>query len=271
MTVDSAQSQVQAVSDEQQWKLFGLWILVALIASLAVIPYTVEIMSAATRVDGWWELVPGIVTERIFLSAIAICLGLVLGPKVGLESPNLRNWLAGSPGSSSHWRLQLAYSIIFGVAVGVTINVVSPWLERMLMPELPESARHAEEVAKRMDSWKTALACFSAGVIEELLFRFGAMTFFAWLGSKMARRQPSGAAVVWTANLLAALLFGLLHLTNVVEFGITITFGVVLYVTFVNGTAGLIFGWLYWRHGLGAAMLAHVVADIVLKVIIPAA
>jgi membrane protease YdiL (CAAX protease family) len=32
---------------------------------------------------------------------------------------------------------------------------------------------------------------------------------------------------------------------------------------------GLVFGWLYWRRGLVAAMLAHFGLDLVLKVFIP--
>jgi hypothetical protein len=35
----------------------------------------------------------------------------------------------------------------------------------------------------------------------------------------------------------------------------------------LNGFAGLVFGWLYWRRGLLAAMIAHTSADVVLHVL----
>ena len=35
----------------------------------------------------------------------------------------------------------------------------------------------------------------------------------------------------------------------------------------LNSLAGIAFGWLYWRRGLEAAMLAHFSTDIVLHVI----
>jgi hypothetical protein len=35
----------------------------------------------------------------------------------------------------------------------------------------------------------------------------------------------------------------------------------------LNGIAGLVFGWLYWRNGLVAAMVAHTSADVVLHVL----
>ena len=42
-----------------------------------------------------------------------------------------------------------------------------------------------------------------------------------------------------------------------------------LFIFVGNGTPGLVFGWLYWRRGLIAAMLAHFGLDLVLKVLIP--
>jgi membrane protease YdiL (CAAX protease family) len=151
----------------------------------------------------------------------------------------------------------------------VALAIWGPWIENRLMPKLPEIALRAEEGAEQMAAWKPLLASFSAGVTEELLFRLGLMTLFVWLGAKMSRSRPPGAWVFWTANFMAALLFGLVHLTNLVGLGIPITFGAILCVLPGNGMAGMVFGWLYWRRGLETAMLAHFVADVVLKVAVP--
>ncbi len=37
----------------------------------------------------------------------------------------------------------------------------------------------------------------------------------------------------------------------------------------LNGVGGVVFGWLYWRRGLLAAMVAHFSADVVLHVLAP--
>jgi len=37
----------------------------------------------------------------------------------------------------------------------------------------------------------------------------------------------------------------------------------------LNGLAGIVWGWLYWKSGLEAAMVSHFSADIVLHVIWP--
>ena len=36
----------------------------------------------------------------------------------------------------------------------------------------------------------------------------------------------------------------------------------------LNGIGGVVFGWLYWKRGLEAAMIAHFSADIVLHVLL---
>ena len=68
---------------------------------------------------------------------------------------------------------------------------------------------------------------------------------------------------------MAALLFGLSHLPT--AFGVVpLTPVVWTYAIVLNGICGMVFGWLYWRKGLEAAMVAHFLVDIVLHVIGPA-
>lgn len=65
---------------------------------------------------------------------------------------------------------------------------------------------------------------------------------------------------------LTAVLFGLAHIPNATHFvpfsGLVLARALIL-----NGVAALVFGWLYWRKGLEAAMLAHFSADIVVHVL----
>ena len=77
------------------------------------------------------------------------------------------------------------------------------------------------------------------------------------------RLSPS---VFWTANIIAALLFGLGHLPSA-SLVMPITPLVVVAALTLNGIAGLAFGFLYWRRGLEAAMLAHFTGDFVVYVV----
>ncbi len=258
----------KAPDDALDWKICGILLTAAMLASLAVLPYLIEISRATGEEVAVWEFTVSTVTEHMVLAAIAVCVGLKLGRKVDLGTPLLEDWLSGNGVSIQQAWSALAAALVGGIAVAVALSIADPWLEA-LMPEWPETAQEAQTVADNMAAWKPLLASFSAGVTEEILFRYCLMTLFVWLGLKATSRTTTEASLFWLANLLAALLFSLAHLANVIELGISITAGLVLYVVIWNGIASFVFGWLYWRRGLEAAILAHIVADIVVKVVVP--
>jgi membrane protease YdiL (CAAX protease family) len=66
---------------------------------------------------------------------------------------------------------------------------------------------------------------------------------------------------MWSAILLSALLFGLGHLP-VVSALVPLTPVIVLRTVVLNAVGGLLFGWLFWRRSLEAAMLAHASANL---------
>jgi hypothetical protein len=139
----------------------------------------------------------------------------------------------------------------------------------MLMAELGDKAAALNQEALQPAAWKGLLASFYGGIDEEILLRLGVMSIFVWLGrfvSKTEDGRPT-LAVLWAANILAAVLFGLGHLpATAALFPITplvITRAIVL-----NGLVGIAAGYLYFKHGLEAAMLSHFTADIVLHVLL---
>ena len=101
------------------------------------------------------------------------------------------------------------------------------------------------------------------------MLRLGLMSILAWLGkfiSKTAEGSPT-SSVFWTANVVAALLFGVAHLpATALIFPLTPL--VIARAIILNGLAGIGFGWLYWKRGLEAAMLSHFSTDIVLHVLL---
>jgi membrane protease YdiL (CAAX protease family) len=97
------------------------------------------------------------------------------------------------------------------------------------------------------------------------------MTLFVFLGAKLLRQGRRPALwVLWTAMVLATLLFGAFHLPQAAEFGGGLPASLVAYTLLGNGLGGMVFGWLYWKRGLVAAMAAHFAVDVVLYVIAPA-
>ena len=106
------------------------------------------------------------------------------------------------------------------------------------------------------------------GVIEEVMLRLFLMSLIAFLLHRVfgkGKEQPASWMLV-AANIAAALLFAAGHLpTTAVLFGLT---PMILFRCFLlNGTFGLLFGWLYRKHGLRYAMAAHAGCHVVSKAI----
>jgi membrane protease YdiL (CAAX protease family) len=94
------------------------------------------------------------------------------------------------------------------------------------------------------------------------------MTFFAWVFTKLTRRETPGVGSIWTANVLASLIFGAIHLPQTFQL-IGSSPAIIAFVMIGNGIPGIVFGWLFWRKGLIAAMVSHTMFDVMIKVVFP--
>jgi membrane protease YdiL (CAAX protease family) len=59
-------------------------------------------------------------------------------------------------------------------------------------------------------------------------------------------------------------MFGIGHLPLVVALGVAFTLPIVTFIVFANSLFGLVAGYLYWRKGLEAAIIAHMTTHIVI-------
>ena len=187
--------------------------------------------------------------------------------RVGLGAPILDSVSRGES-ASGKIRAILTISIGLGVLAALLIIGVDLLLQPALLKELGDSANTLNLENVHPAAWKGFLASFYGGIAEEILLRLLVMSFFAWLGrfvSKTQEGKPT-SAVFWIANILAAVLFGLGHLPATATI-LPLTPLVVTRAILLNGIGGVIFGWLYWKRGLEAAMVSHFSADIVLHVL----
>jgi membrane protease YdiL (CAAX protease family) len=150
-----------------------------------------------------------------------------------------------------------------------TANGIDEALGAGLTPLLPGAVQRSFEEASIPPPWEGFLASIGAGVNEEVLFRLGLMTLFVFLEAKLLRQGDRPAGVVWTAMVLATLLFGVVHLPQAAALGGGLPASLVASVLLGNYLGGVVFGWLYWKRGLLAAVSAHFAANIVLHVIAP--
>ena len=248
------------VSARGTWKVFGVLMLGALVGAVGIMPYALALSGLSAQSITPLLLVASVV-QTLVLTAIATSVGLNLGERIGLGAPLLHALLAREKEAKGQLRALLVPSIVVGVITGAVIILLDLVV---FYSQLPPAVR--ELTSSQPEAWKGALASFYGGIVEELLMRLGLMTTLVWLGTKLTRSDRPSAAVVWSSNILVAVLFGLGHLpatATVVE----ITGLIVVRAIVLNGVAGVVFGWLYWRRGLLSAITAHFSADIVLHVL----
>jgi hypothetical protein len=104
------------------------------------------------------------------------------------------------------------------------------------------------------------------GLTEEVLIRWGLMTLLVWIAWRLFQKRhakPTGTCFVLVI-LFSSFVFGLGHLPVAGVILPQLTLAVVLFVILANSAFGIVAGYLYWKHGLESAMIAHVLCHVVL-------
>lgn len=242
------------------WRLFFILVAAGVITAVMVLPYTLALSPTIAKIFTPTVFFAQII-QSIILFSIAVFFGLYLGKRVGLGLPILEGTLKGE-NKTGYLKSILGLSIGLGVLAGVLIILFS-----FLFPSLSVSMLNTEIA---IPTWKTLLASFYGGVGEELLLRFFVMTLLVWIFSKIKKTSDGHPTVlgIWIAIILTSIIFGLGHLPITGALA-AITWEVVLRAILLNGVAGVIFGWLYWKKGLESAIISHFSADITLHVVLP--
>jgi membrane protease YdiL (CAAX protease family) len=255
------------------WKVFFVLWLAALLATLALLPYVLELQSGVLAQLKLPIPLPALIALQIAQSgalfAVLIFIGMLLMKRIGLSAPILDSATQGES-TADALRAILPVSIALGVASSLLIIGLDAYIfQPALLRELGDSANALNLQTAQPAAWKGFLASFYGGIAEEVLLRLFVMSLLAWLGSfisKTSEGKPT-SAVFWTANILAAVLFGLGHLPATAVL-IPLTPLVITRAIVLNGLGGIVFGYLFWKRGLESAMIAHFSADIVLHVLL---
>jgi hypothetical protein len=185
------------------------------------------------------------------LLLVAVAAGVLLAPRVGLRAHLAARMGAGEiPERSLRREAPLALGLGLGAAL---VIVASDALLTPFVPGLEALQAQQEPLLARL-----AAGMLYGGIVEELLLRWGVMTAFVWIGWRLMQggRGAPRAGLVLAAIAISALLFGALHLPALAG-AISLTPLLIVRTIGLNAVGGIVFGWLYWRRSLEAAMLAH--------------
>lgn len=254
------------------WRVFFILWIASVIAIIAILPYTLELQSGALKqLDlpiPFSVLITLQVVQNGLLFAVCIFLGMLLTKRIGLGTPILDSITRGESALKKVW-VFLPISIGLGVLASLLIIGLDAYIfQPALIQELGEKA-NALNLTVQPAAWKGFLASFYGGIAEEILLRLFVMSVLAWLGSFINKTKDGKPTdiILWIANFLAAILFGVGHLPAV-ALAIPLTTLVIIRIVLLNAIGGIMFGWLYQKHGLESAMVAHFSADIVLHVLL---
>jgi membrane protease YdiL (CAAX protease family) len=242
------------------WKMFIILLISSIVTTLMVLPYTLAISPALAKIFIPFVLFAQLIQSFILFS-IAIFIGLFLAKRVGFNLPVLEVWLEGKE-IGSYLKSILGISIGLGILTSILIIILS-----FIFTPVSSVFQNA---SISVPSWKAFLACFYGGIGEEILLRLFLMTLIVWIFFKIKKTADGKPTVIgiWLAIIISSVIFGLGHIP-ITGFITSITPIVVIRAVLLNGVAGIVFGWLYWKKGLESAMISHFSADIVLQVIFP--
>lgn len=221
---------------------FILWIL-CIIGSWSVLPYIQQLGILPATVSIWKVFLLNTIQAVLFFGFIC-WLSFKILPKTDLRPFFYRNFFK-----------QIVYpGVIAGILAGGAIVL------------LDKTVFHGSILSGvRPPFWAGALASIYGGVNEEVLLRLFLFTLGYFLFGKFIKvRESNRLSILWSVNLLVALLFGMGHLPAAFKLASPSAFEI-FRILFLNGIAGIVFGWLYWSRGLWTAIAAHVIADLVIQ------
>lgn len=149
---------------------------------------------------------------------------------------------------------QLKPGTILGIITGLLLVLISEMFQKWF-PEI------FIMTGENIDLTPLARILYG-GITEEILIRFGLMTLLVWIINRLSGSLANG--VYFAGILLASFLFAIGHFPVVFTSIANPPAVLLTYVFLGNTVAGVFYGWLYWRKGLEAAFIAHIVTHLVM-------
>ena len=188
----------------------------------------------------------------LMLLVVTLVVGLFVYAKVNLQLPII-SYFIGEQKESLDTKSIVTYGLVGGFLAGVLLGTIG-WIYKPLLPA--EFMELGEKIKP------TLLVRFLyGGITEEILLRFGLMSFVIWLLSTLFNRLNT--TIYWIGIVLSGIVFALAHLPIAFQAVQEPSSGLISYILIGNSVGGLIFGWLYWKKGLEAAIIAHMITHVV--------
>lgn len=188
--------------------------------------------------------------QTVLYAAVCGFVGYLLANSLGLWKP------------IRFEKAPLLKTAAYSVAGGIIFSL-DKWTFGRWIPEVGASY----ELPITVNNWLASV--LYGGIIEELMMRLFFMSLLAWLIWKIffRREEKAPVKVLIAANVVAALLFAAGHLPATYMLFGGLPPMILLRCFLLNGSFGLLFGYLYRKFGIQYAMTSHALFHVVSKLI----
>ena len=195
-----------------------------------------------------------ILISPIILLAGSVIIGTALYEKVKLKLPVIEHLLFGKKFTGLYPLLLVALGggLFSGLLITVNHLLFQPYFSDNYL-QLKDSLD--------LSPWVRFLY---GGITEEILLRFGLMTFLIWLLSVIIRSKSP--VIYWIAICISAIAFAFGHLPILYTYFADPSSALLTYILVANTGAGMVYGWLYWQKGLETAIIAHMITHLILLI-----
>lgn len=184
-----------------------------------------------------------LMVQPTILFGVAVAVGVLFSENVGLHSW-LTSRLRGQAARFPNPILPIIAGLIAGCVILIADRAFWQWAGEQPAGEVTPSVG----------------ALLYGGITEELMLRYGLLTLLFWADAKVLKRPPTGL-LAWGLIAVVALVFGAGHLPAM-GLVVDLTPAIIARTIALNAGLALLFGWLYWRRALEAAMLAHMATHV---------
>jgi hypothetical protein len=237
------------------WRLWLLGLAGAAIAALDPMPETLVI---GARLPEIVVRAAGFLNAALLL-AVLVGLGTVAAREVGLYSvfaPQIQ--ISGRTRDHVfHW---VQAAILLGGAMGAAQILFDLWFWSLIPPDHALLLRHAAQLSAQSPFTRLLFQAMT----EELMLRWGLMSGLLWVLALVFHQKKGKPTrpIVWAAIIGVSVLSVVGQMPAILHAMSTDPAAILLVRTMmISAFAGIAYGWLFWKHGLESAVLAHMIAQ----------
>lgn len=244
------------------WRVFFAFLLSGVFGAIAITPYIYHILlNISVRVHpNPLILLFNQSAQTIASLTPIILIGMLLSKRINFGWPLLCYFLEGKK-PATKLSSTILISLITGLLTVVLIIIFEILFSKIISP-LSIPPKLIPSLIDRL------FATFYSAINEELIFRLFIMSFIVWITFKIKSTKDKKPTIpgIWIGIIVSSLIFAITHLPYSFDF-IKITPPIILRSLVLNGLSSSVYGFLFWRHGIESAMIAHWVTDLILQIV----